>query len=415
MGDKILYRNAMFYGTGGKLLRARYVDEIYKFGLYYNHPTVKDPRKITSSDDWIIPRYTVWSNDNNDFYTLATYLGGYAVAGGLCKLPDENYWYPGMNNVGATNSALFNGIGAGERYYDGGFAPCPGFINAFWTDCNSGLNFNLIEGGGVPANLAGNTAGFSIPRSSSYGTSKIGRAVSLRLVRNNTNLSNGESGVYLGNNGKLYRTICIGTQEWLAENLKETKFRNGDTIPEVTSTDDWDVHNYAYNITSGNGYAYSYTTAEVAYSQSFTTDFLRMVRVSFSCASFNSVNLRLQCAIYNESGGLPTTLVMSSGTTGYGPPTSEGYVPIYFHFPDSLASGTYCVAVWGYTVGYLPTHNATDRYGFEINTGNPYSSGTMASKTGAGSWTVMSGVDMVASVMEPLPQMCAPQNDWDLV
>lgn len=63
--------------------------------------------------------------------------------------------------------------------------------------------------------------------------------VSIRTVNNSTTLINGQTGTYIGNDGKVYRTICIGTQEWLADNLAETKYANGDTIPTVTDNATW--------------------------------------------------------------------------------------------------------------------------------------------------------------------------------
>jgi hypothetical protein len=44
---------------------------------------------------------------------------------------------------------------------------------------------------------------------------------------------------YQGNDLKVYRTVKVGTQIWLADNLAETKFRNGNDIPEVTDAGDW--------------------------------------------------------------------------------------------------------------------------------------------------------------------------------
>ncbi len=39
--------------------------------------------------------------------------------------------------------------------------------------------------------------------------------------------------------GNVYKTIVIGTQEWMAENLKASHYRNGDAIPLVTSDSIW--------------------------------------------------------------------------------------------------------------------------------------------------------------------------------
>jgi len=37
----------------------------------------------------------------------------------------------------------------------------------------------------------------------------------------------------------VYNTVTIGTQTWLKENLKVTKYRNGDKIPNVTDNKQW--------------------------------------------------------------------------------------------------------------------------------------------------------------------------------
>jgi uncharacterized protein (TIGR02145 family) len=37
----------------------------------------------------------------------------------------------------------------------------------------------------------------------------------------------------------VYKTITIGTQTWMAENLRTTKYRNGEAIPEVTGSTEW--------------------------------------------------------------------------------------------------------------------------------------------------------------------------------
>jgi uncharacterized protein (TIGR02145 family) len=52
--------------------------------------------------------------------------------------------------------------------------------------------------------------------------------------------------------GNTYRTITIGTQKWMAENLRTTKYRNLEAITEVTDSIAWgNLKNGAY-CNSGN-------------------------------------------------------------------------------------------------------------------------------------------------------------------
>jgi uncharacterized protein (TIGR02145 family) len=47
--------------------------------------------------------------------------------------------------------------------------------------------------------------------------------------------------------GTKYKTITIGSQTWMAENLRTIRYRNGDEIPEVTGNSEWkNIASHAY-------------------------------------------------------------------------------------------------------------------------------------------------------------------------
>ena len=70
------------------------------------------------------------------------------------------------------------------------------------------------------------------------------------VVFNNANTY----GTMTDQNGNIYKTITIGTQTWMAENLRVTKYRNGDPIPNVTDNAAWAA------LTTGAYCSYANTT-----------------------------------------------------------------------------------------------------------------------------------------------------------
>lgn len=181
-----------------------------KYGYLYNWYAATDARKITSSDDWIVPALT-------DINTLSTYLGGDAVSGG--KLKDTLYW--NEPNTGATNEAGFNFRGGGSRggNGDGLFGEDIRINGIIWT--TTLLSFPPL--GDFPYHCATWYVSDDLIISNPF----ITQGSSIRLLYTGEDIPTS----YTGNDGKIYnKIVLIGSQYWLAENLSETKYRNGDWI-----------------------------------------------------------------------------------------------------------------------------------------------------------------------------------------
>ncbi len=78
-----------------------------------------------------------------------------------------------------------------------------------------------------------------------------------------------DDNVMVGNDGRLYRTVQIGDQWWMAENLRETEYQNGDVISEDTNYTTWSnlstaarcVYNNNESLAGTYGYLYNWYAA----------------------------------------------------------------------------------------------------------------------------------------------------------
>ena len=58
--------------------------------------------------------------------------------------------------------------------------------------------------------------------------------------------------------GNVYHTVTIGTQVWLVENLRVSHYRDGSSIPYISSVYDWSVNNRDAYCRSGSTYWYTW-------------------------------------------------------------------------------------------------------------------------------------------------------------
>lgn len=190
--------------------------EQIKYGYLYNGYIVdySSGDTLTSSDDWSIPTKIQYDD-------LITYVSDNANA---IKTIGTRFW---SEDRGQTNHTGFSAKGAGNRTSAGVFANLltnngywsstifsnPAFVYQFDLDGNGDdLQTDLLD---------------------------IKYGLSIRLVSDATGLSDGQITTYTGNDGTIYKAIVINELYWLTDNLVETKYRNGTSIPEVTINATW--------------------------------------------------------------------------------------------------------------------------------------------------------------------------------
>ena len=181
------------------------------YGLLYNGFVVGNSKNI-APEGCHVPT-------QEDITILINYLGGASVAGG--KLKEVGFIHWNSPNTGATNEVGFYGLGTGLRSR-GIFSSIKndGF---FWTNTVAKLGiYNILW-------LNNNSTEVFFPAETSF---LVGLPV--RCI---CDISNSE---IVDIDGNRYNTVTIGTQKWLVQNLKVTKYRDGTVIPEVTNNTTWE-------------------------------------------------------------------------------------------------------------------------------------------------------------------------------
>lgn len=193
-----------------------------KYGLLYNWFVVNDNRNIMK------PGYRILTR--NDKQTILSHistpnLDNYPNVVNLLKEVGFEYWI----NGGGLNTFGYNAIGTGIRYNTGEFAAYKHRTDIWLKE--DAPEYNIAA---YIMNIDENKDFISIDE---LHEKQFGCCI--RGVKESTNLSEGESGIYIGNNGKIYRTVCIAGLEILADNLAETLYSDNSIIPEVTDNSTW--------------------------------------------------------------------------------------------------------------------------------------------------------------------------------
>lgn len=224
------YFNPLYEGNKDNLLNFRdYGQKVAVYGYLYNWYAVSHLH--FAPNGWHVPTDDEWT-------ILTNYLGGLDIAGGKLKETGTTHWV--SPNTGATNESGFTALPGGNRNYNGTFLNI-GYNGTWWsaTEYNATSVWNRYM----------NHDDSIVNRDHYY--KKLG--FSVRLVKDSTTLSNGETSTMTDYDGNVYDTICIGTQEWTAQNWKCTKLNDGQPLTKVIDNTTWenagvgDLYYCAYN------------------------------------------------------------------------------------------------------------------------------------------------------------------------
>lgn len=175
----------------------------------YNHFAISDEREL-APPGWRVPTLAEWQTLFNTESDTT-----YAFIDPLGWLKDDYWGDPSELTNTSGLSLRYNGY----RWNNGGFFE--DYEGYYWT--KDPLTIMALYG------CCGDWDNYTAP----IVKAKDGYAV--RLIKED----DVNPGTVTGNDGRIYPTVKIGNQVWMAADLQETKYRNGDLIPYVADNTDW--------------------------------------------------------------------------------------------------------------------------------------------------------------------------------
>jgi uncharacterized protein (TIGR02145 family) len=201
---------------------------VYTYGFLYNFYAVETGKLAPMG--WHVPtvseftdlyNYLVANGFNYDDTTTGNKCGKSISAKGTWNISATtgavgNTDYPAKRNV-----TKFTALGVGTRTTAGDFVNI-GAVSFFWSSTKVSTN-------GQSRSLSSNLVIFN------SGGNDLKNGFSVRLLKDDSTLD------ILTIDGYTYKTVKIGNQVWMAENLRTTKYNDNTSITKVTDRTAWSL------------------------------------------------------------------------------------------------------------------------------------------------------------------------------